>query len=113
LVPEERCEVVKCTRCKLVPQEHCCKVPYTTCRLITEEHCKLVPQTTCTLQPFCVTYKICRQVPVCVPVCEPSCAPPPPPPPSSWKPGLPRNVAALLRKDSVNEPELIEKTSVK
>jgi hypothetical protein len=30
-----------------------------------------VPHTYCTLEPYCVTYKVCRRIPVCVPVCEP------------------------------------------
>jgi hypothetical protein len=27
------------------------------------------------MEPYTVTHKICRQVPVCVPVCEPTCPP--------------------------------------
>jgi len=30
-----------------------------------------VPVTTCRLEPYCVTFKVCRQIPVCVPVCQP------------------------------------------
>jgi hypothetical protein len=80
MVPEERCEVVKCRRCHYVTEERCCKVPYTVCRLVTHECVRHVPCTTCTLEPYCVTYKVCRCVPVCVPVCEPVCEPACPPP---------------------------------
>jgi hypothetical protein len=65
-------------------------VPYVTCKLVPEERVTCVPQTTCTWEPYCVTRKVCRRVPVCVPVCEPACPPPCPPacPPScSYKPG--------------------------
>ena len=36
-MPEERCEVVKCRRCKMVQEDRCCEVPYTTCRQVAEE----------------------------------------------------------------------------
>jgi hypothetical protein len=74
MVPEERCQVLKCWRCKYVPEERCCQVPYTTCRMVAEECVRMVPHTTCSLQPYCVTYKICRRIPICVPVCDP-CGP--------------------------------------
>jgi hypothetical protein len=32
-----------------------------------------VPLTTCRWEPYCVTYKVCRQIPIYLPVCEPSC----------------------------------------
>ena len=70
---EEKCEVVKCQRCKMVPEEHVCQVPYTTCRFEKQECVKMVPHTTCHLEPYCVTYKVCRKVPVCVPMCAPEC----------------------------------------
>jgi hypothetical protein len=76
MIPEERTMVVKCRTCKMVPEERVVKVPYTICRMVTEERCKMVPVTTCTMEPHCVTYKICRRVPVCVPVCPPPCPPP-------------------------------------
>jgi hypothetical protein len=73
MVPEERCEVLKCQRCKLVPEDRCVQVPYVTCHMVPKECVRLVPQTTCTLEPYCVTTKVCRRVPVCVPVCPPCC----------------------------------------
>jgi hypothetical protein len=60
----------------MVAEERVCQVPYVTCRLVAEECIRQVPTTTCTLEPYCVTFKVCRQVPMCVPVCEPSCQPP-------------------------------------
>ena len=33
----------------------------------------MVPYITCKMEPYCVTYKVCRKVPVCVPLCEPQC----------------------------------------
>jgi hypothetical protein len=45
--------------------------------MVSEERVCQVPRTTCTLEPYCVTYKVCRRVPVCVPVCEPACPPGP------------------------------------
>jgi hypothetical protein len=69
-VPEERCRVLKCQRCNTVTEERCVQVPYTTCRWVQEERVKQVPSTTCTMEPYCVTCKVCRKVPVCVPVCE-------------------------------------------
>jgi hypothetical protein len=45
--------------------------------MVSEERVCRVPCTTCTMEPYCVTYKVYRQVPVCVPVCEPVCPPPP------------------------------------
>jgi hypothetical protein len=45
-----------------------------------------VPSTTCTLEPYCVTVKVCRRIPVCVPVCPPPCPPPCPCGPVSWTP---------------------------
>jgi hypothetical protein len=75
LVPEERTEVIRCRRCKLVPEQHSCQIPYMTCRLVPEEKVTVVPNTVCTLQPYCVNYKVCRQVPVCLPVGEPPCPP--------------------------------------
>ena len=56
-----------------MPEEHCTQVPYVTCRLVPRECVRMVPETTCTLEPYCVTVKVCRQVPVCVPVCPPPC----------------------------------------
>ncbi len=76
MVPEEHCEVVKCRRCHMVSEEKVQCIPYTTCHMVPEEHCKLVPTTVCKLEPECYTYKVCRQVPVCVPTCEPVCPPP-------------------------------------
>jgi hypothetical protein len=72
MVPEEHCETIKCRRCKMVSEEHCQQVPYTTCRLVREECVKQVSTTECTMEPYCVTTKVCRKVPVCVPVCEES-----------------------------------------
>ena len=77
MVPEERCETIRCRRCKLIYEQHCCQVPYVTCRYVPEEKVCLVPQTFCTREAYCVTYKVCRQVPVCEPVCEPACPPGP------------------------------------
>jgi hypothetical protein len=77
MIPEERCEVIHCRRCKMVPEEHTCMVPYVTCKVLTEERVCQVPQTFCTMQPYTVTYKTCRLVPVCEPVCEPCCPPGP------------------------------------
>jgi hypothetical protein len=34
-----------------------------------------VPVQVCTQEPYCVTKKVCRKVPVCEPVCEPVCDP--------------------------------------
>ena len=44
-----------------------------TCRIERQECVKMVPHTTCKMEAYCVTYKVCRKVPVCVPVCEPQC----------------------------------------
>src|SRR5207244_10887469 len=60
----------------MVSEERCQQVPYVTCRLVSQECVRQVPCTTCTMEPYCVTRKVCRQVPVCVPVCEPCCPPP-------------------------------------
>jgi len=79
MVPEERCEVIKCQRCKLVPEEHCREVPYVTCRMVPEERCCQVPSTTCTWEPYCVMQRFYRCVPVCVPECPPPCPPACPP----------------------------------
>ena len=57
-------------------------MPYVTCRMVAEEKVNLVPQVICEMQQYCVTYKVCRQVPVCVPVCQPTC-------PSPCQPGVP------------------------
>jgi hypothetical protein len=73
MVPEERCEVVRCCRCRLVPEERVCKVPYTTCRMVSEECVRQVPVTTCHMEPYCVTYKVCRRIPVTIAVCPPPC----------------------------------------
>jgi hypothetical protein len=84
MVREEKCEVTTCRRCKMMPEERVCQVPYTTCRMVPQECVKLVPSTVCHLEAYCVRYKVCRQIPICVPVCEPKCPPPsgptPPPP---------------------------------
>jgi hypothetical protein len=77
MVPEEKCQVIKCHRCKMVPEEHCCQIPYVTCRMVPEERCCQVPVTTCSWEPYCVTRKVYRCVPVCVPVCPPPCSPVP------------------------------------
>jgi hypothetical protein len=73
LIPEEKCEVIKCRRCRLVTEQRTCQVPYLTCRLIPEEKVCQVPHVTCTMEPYCTTRKVYRQVPVCVPVCPPPC----------------------------------------
>jgi hypothetical protein len=70
-----------------------------------------VPQTTCHLEPYCVTHKVCRQVPVCVPVCPPACVPPPLPSSSNWKPTLSNQLAQILRKE--NEAGLIKTSAIK
>ena len=75
IVSEQKCRVVPCTRCKLVKQQKTCLVPYVTCKMVAEEKVHLVPQRICEMEPYCVTYKCCRQVPVCVPVCPPPCPP--------------------------------------
>ena len=31
---------------------------------------RMVPSTTCRMEAYCETYRVCRQVPVCVPVCD-------------------------------------------
>ena len=38
-------------------------------------HFKMVPETTCTMEPYCVSYRVCRQVPVVIQECEPECLP--------------------------------------
>jgi hypothetical protein len=50
-------------------------IPYVTCKMVAEEKVQLVPHVTCSLQPYCVTYKVCRQRAVCVPECPPACPP--------------------------------------
>jgi hypothetical protein len=70
MVPEMRCEVVKCRRCRMVTEERSCCIPYVTCRLESQECIRQVPTTVCTLEPYCVTYKVCRRVPICVPLCN-------------------------------------------
>ena len=74
MVPEERYQTITCQRCKLVPEERVCQVPYVTCHTETQECVRQIPHTECHLEPYCVTYKVCRCVPVCVPV-EPCCTP--------------------------------------
>jgi hypothetical protein len=80
MVPEERCKVIPCTRCHWVSEQRTCQVPYVTCKMIAEEKVNLVPHVTCHMEKYCVTYKVCRQVPVCVPVCPPPCPSCPPGP---------------------------------
>jgi hypothetical protein len=36
---------------------------------------RMVPSCFCTMEPYCETYKVCRQVPVCVPECCPPACP--------------------------------------
>src|SRR5262245_47689838 len=43
--------------------------------MVPEQRVCQVPHTTCHMEPYCVTTKVCRQVPVCVPVCESPCEP--------------------------------------
>ena len=57
-----------------------------------------------------MTYKVCRQVPVCVPVCEPACEPSCPPPvpagPVSMKAGSPEWFSRLVSRAAYHpEPE--------
>jgi hypothetical protein len=46
-------------------------VPVVTCRLVPKEVVRCVPVTTCRLEPYCVTYKVVRRIPICVPECVP------------------------------------------
>src|SRR5438034_9942146 len=98
MVPEERCEVIKCRRCKYVPEEHVCCVPYMTCRMVSQECVRQVPCTTCTLEPYCVTCKVCRRIPVCEPVCEPACPPPCSPGPWSMGPRMHEWLAHFMNR---------------
>jgi hypothetical protein len=38
---------------------------------MAQEVVRQVPVTTCRMEPYCVTVKVCRRVPIQVPVCEP------------------------------------------
>ena len=75
MVPEERCQTIRCRRCRYVTEERTCQVQYTTCRMERQEHCCQVPTTTCTMEQYCVPVKVYRCVPVCEPICEPVCPP--------------------------------------
>ena len=68
MVPEEHCHMVTCRRCYYVTEVRCQLIPYTTCKMVPEEHVTSVPVTTCHMEPYCVTRKVCRKVPVYVPV---------------------------------------------
>jgi hypothetical protein len=46
--------------------------------MVPEECVRMVPHTTCTLEPYCVTYKVCKRIPVCVAECVPCCPAPAP-----------------------------------
>src|SRR5262249_61527696 len=76
-------KVVKCQKCKLVTTVKTCQVPYVSCKMVPHEVVRCVPLTTCRWEPYCVTYKVCRRIPIYLPVCEPSCPLPLPGPPSS------------------------------
>ena len=58
---------------RTVPVEEVRMVPTRVTRMVQQECVKMVPHTTCKMEAYCVTYKVCRKVPVCVPVCEPQC----------------------------------------
>jgi hypothetical protein len=73
MVPETHQEVIKCQRCKMVAEQRCCKIPVTTCKLVKEEKAYQVPETTCTMEPYTVTYKICRKVPCVEMIGVPCC----------------------------------------
>jgi hypothetical protein len=78
MIKEDRCQVIKCQRCRMVPEVKTCMVPYVTCRKVPVECVKMVPVTTCHMEPYIVMQKICRRIPMCVPV--PACPPPCPAP---------------------------------
>src|SRR5262249_42059938 len=86
MIPEVKCEMVRCYRCRYVTEEHVQRVPYTTCRMVAEECVRMVPYCYCTMEPHCVTYKVCRRTRVCVPTSEPCCPPPCPPNACCFKP---------------------------
>ncbi|MGE3807795.1 MAG: hypothetical protein AB7K24_24290, partial [Gemmataceae bacterium] len=62
-------------RCRIETEERVKMIPYTTCRIEREECTRMVPHTTCRMEPYCVKYKVCRRVPVCVPTCDTGCCP--------------------------------------
>ena len=74
MVPEQHMRTVRCCRTNFVCEEKVCQIPYTTCKMIQETHTRCVPKTTCSMEPYCVSYQTCRNVPVCEPVCEDPCA---------------------------------------
>ena len=71
LVAEERSEVIPQRRCHWVTEQQVRKVPYVTCKYVAKECVQQVPETHCSFEPYKVTVKVCRQVPVCVPEVEP------------------------------------------
>jgi hypothetical protein len=57
----------------MITEQRCCKVPVTTCSLVKEESLFQVPETYCTMEPFTVTYKVCRKIPCVEMIGIPSC----------------------------------------
>jgi len=77
MIPEERVHVENVTTCKTVVEYHTRCVPYVTCKMITQEVCQQVPQVVCDYEPYTVTVKRCRVIPVVIPNCEKPCCPTP------------------------------------
>ena len=68
MVSQEHIKVVRRQRVRYVTEERVQQIPFTTCRMVPEEQVRMVPRTVCTMEPYSVTQRVCRYVPVQVPV---------------------------------------------